>query len=197
MDLTHGRPAEDLAPCARRHAKAVLDVAAHVRKGKRRQAPTHADPLPQLAECVRVQLRVQLGLAEQDDLDQLRSRGLEIRDQPHLLECLAREVLRLVDDQHHAPRLTASRQEELVELSQQRSAALAPAGQAELLVDGLKELAGVLARIEEEGHLGLATEALEECSAERRLARAHLTRDDDEALPLLQTIEKVGHRLAM
>ena len=63
---------------------------------------TAGDALRELAQLGAVQQFAQLRLADQDDLQQLLGLGLEIGEQPHLLEHLGREVLRLVDHQHDA-----------------------------------------------------------------------------------------------
>ncbi len=58
--------------------------------------------LPQLDAC---QHLAQLGLTDQDDLQQLLRRSFEIREQAHLLQRFGREVLRLVDDHDDAAAL--------------------------------------------------------------------------------------------
>ena len=58
------------------------------------------DALAQRRELGRGQHVAQLGLTRQHDLQQLLGVGLEVREQPHLLEQAAVEVLRLVDHEH-------------------------------------------------------------------------------------------------
>ena len=60
------------------------------------------DALCDLAQVVAIQQFAQFGLSDQDDLQQLLRGRLEVGQQPHLLEHLAVEVVRLVDHQHHA-----------------------------------------------------------------------------------------------
>ena len=62
------------------------------------EARDHA--LRQLLELGPREHRAQLGLADQDDLQQLALVGLEVGQQAQLLEHVGREILRLVDDQH-------------------------------------------------------------------------------------------------
>ena len=56
-------------------------------------------PLRQLAEVVFRQHLPQLRLADEDDLQQLLLRRLEIRQEPELFEYLVGQVLRFVDEQ--------------------------------------------------------------------------------------------------
>jgi hypothetical protein len=99
-----------------------------------------SDALPQLPQLGRLQHGVELGLRDQDDLDQLRGVGLEVREEPHLLERLAVEVLRLVDQQQHAAPFLALREEEAVELIHQLAPRLALRVEAELAVDDARHL---------------------------------------------------------
>src|SRR2546422_5678889 len=59
------------------------------------------DALLELAQARQLELRLQLGLTDQHDLQQLLARGFEVGQQADLLENRGLEVLRLVED-HHA-----------------------------------------------------------------------------------------------
>src|SRR5882724_6583274 len=61
------------------------------------------DSLCQLAQLVAREKLPQLGLADQNDLQELLRARLEIREEPHLLEHIRRKVLRFVDDKNDAP----------------------------------------------------------------------------------------------
>ena len=62
-----------------------------------------SDALCQLAQVIAAQQIAQLGLADQDDLQQLLRFGLEIGEQSNLFKYFDTEILRLIDNQHHAP----------------------------------------------------------------------------------------------
>jgi hypothetical protein len=56
------------------------------------------------ANCLQLVARdhlAQLGLAHQDQLQKLILVGVDVGEHPQLFEPLDRQVLRLVDDQHH------------------------------------------------------------------------------------------------
>ena len=63
----------------------------------------------------RVSVRRSLGLADQDDLDQLGRLGLQIADHRDLFEGLGAQVLRLVDDQGDVAPLREFLDQEFVE----------------------------------------------------------------------------------
>ncbi len=101
----------------------------------------HRDALAQLAKAAFVELVAQLGLADERDLQQLALVGLEVRQQPHLLEQLAAQVLRLVDQEHDVVAGLDLLEEEVVQTS--RQATRSSAGlEAELDQDGAHELRG-------------------------------------------------------
>ena len=60
----------------------------------------HADALLELAQLRQLQPGQQLRLPDQDDLQDLLLGGLEVGEQPDLLEGLGVEVLGLVEDEH-------------------------------------------------------------------------------------------------
>ena len=77
------------------------------------EARDHA--LGELLELGPLEHRAQLGLADQDDLQQLALVGLEVGQQAQLLEHLGRELLRLVDDEHVVLADGVGLQQEVVE----------------------------------------------------------------------------------
>ncbi len=88
------------APVRAGDAQPVVDVALGLEAVERLEVVAHGDALAQLAQAALVEPVAQLGLADQDDLQQLALVGLEVREQPHLLEQLRLEILRLVDQEH-------------------------------------------------------------------------------------------------
>ena len=61
------------------------------------------DALRELAQFRARQQFAQFRLAHQDDLQEFLAAGLEIGQQPHLLQHFASQGLGFVDDEHHAP----------------------------------------------------------------------------------------------
>ena len=59
------------------------------------------DALLQLAHVGQGEVAVELGLPEEDDLQQLVGAGLEVREEPHFLERGERHRMRLVDEGDH------------------------------------------------------------------------------------------------
>ena len=83
------------------------------------EARDHA--LRELLEFGALEHRAQLGLADEDDLQQLPLVGLEVGQQAQLLEHVGREHLRLVDDQDVVLADGVRLQKEVVERRRRRS----------------------------------------------------------------------------
>ena len=96
---------------------------------------------------------MQVGLADENDLNQLRFFGFQIREHPDLFERGLAEVLRLVDDEQREPAGPALIDEEPRQVPQQIR--LASAGrriETEVEHDGFNELAGVEHRADQPRH---------------------------------------------
>ena len=92
----------------------MLQVLQHLIALEGAQLPAHRDALAQLAQVPTPEILVELRLTDQDDLDQLPVLGLQVREQPNLLEHRGAEVLRLVDhEQDLTPRGVLLQQEEV------------------------------------------------------------------------------------
>ena len=118
---------------------------------ERRQLGAQDDPLLELAQRRVVQALRQLRLADEDDVDQLGRRRLEVRQEPDLLEQLVREALRLVDDDGgQAAGLVPLEQ---VALEGQQELRLRPgaAGELEPVGQNLVELRGRERRVAQHG----------------------------------------------
>ena len=145
----------------------------------------------------------QLRRALQLNPDEPHARSLLTRayvdrgEEPKLLEHLGGEVLSLVNHEHRAAACSAPMQQEPVELLDQLRAAAPGHWNAELPVEGGKQLDLAGARVEDECDLGLAFDALQEGPGQGRLSGPHLTHDLDEAFPLPHAEQEVGQRLAV
>ncbi len=80
----------------------MLDVSRRLDTRQRLEVVACGDALRQLPQVVTGQELAQLRLTDQDDLQQLLLRRLEVGEQAHLLEDRGRQVLRLVDHEYRA-----------------------------------------------------------------------------------------------
>src|SRR5262249_37285240 len=139
--------------------------------------------------------------AEQDDLQELLRRRLEIGQEADLLERIDREILRLVDDQHDAKPLRIRIEQVRVERVRQRlqAAALADEVELELLADRLDELDRAQLRIEDQRGARVLGQLLEQQAAQRRLAGADFAGQLHEAAAaaLADAVQEVRERVAM
>ena len=117
------------------------------------------DALRELAQFRPCEQIAQLGLTDQDDLQQLGRRRLEIGEQPHLLERVRTQVLRLVDDQHDAPSARVRVEQSAADqVHQELDAAAAGFGHrdAQLFADGQQEFGGRDPRVQDQRDVGVA-----------------------------------------
>jgi hypothetical protein len=117
----------------------VAQVGFHLVGLERLEVIAPGDALGQLPEVAAVQHLAQLGLADQDDLQQFLLGGLEVGEQPDLLQHVGPEVLRLVDDQHVAPR-RAPRAGRVQRIDQRLEAAVGGHLDVQFVADGEQEL---------------------------------------------------------
>ena len=155
------------------------------------------DPLLELAQSREGQAVPELGLAHQQDLEQLVGRRLEVREESDLLERLGRQVLGLVDDQHGVEPGPASLDQEGVQRDQALSVARAGPRGAEVLQGILEEIVERKRRVEDEGGGRVAIEPPEQRVDERGLAAADLARQDEKPLLFLDPIDELGEGLAV
>src|SRR5262249_17959499 len=170
-------------------------------------ADRHA--LVELTQRGRAQLPLQLELSDENDLKQLFLVGLEVGQDADLLEHGERQGLCLVDDEHRARLQRNQTEEEIVQRVDQRLLADArePAGlrvlardDAEVLENPLQQVLLREKRVQHERRERRPVDLLEQRAAQRRLARADVPGDDDEAFAatdgVLQQVERVAVRLA-
>ena len=158
------------------------------------------DALRELPQVVAREHVAQFGLADQDDLQQLLRFGLEVGEQAHLLEHLGRQVLRLVDDQHHALALGMRLEQVAIEdVDQLLHAAHGVVGQqdAQLLADRQQELRRVHARVQDQRDLGVVRLLGQQRADDGGLAGADFAGELDEAAGLGDAIDQVRQRLGV
>src|SRR5262249_56534292 len=93
----------------------------------------------------------ELGLAHEKDLEELVGRGLEIREEPDLLERAVVQVLRLVDDENRVLTGATALDQESVERHQPLGPRLPGGRDAEVLQCVLEDPVDPEGRVEDEG----------------------------------------------
>jgi hypothetical protein len=155
--------------------------------------------VPRLAQLRSIEQTHQLRLTDEDDLQQLLLRRLQVRQQADLLEDLRAEVLRLVDDQHGAPPAGMRLQQVTVDRVDQHFEARGPVGirDPQLVAYRRQELDVGQPRIEDQRDVDVGRELIEEAAADRRLAGADLARQLDESSGGANAVQEVREGLAV
>ena len=146
----------------------------------------------------RGELVAELGLAEQEDLDQRLAGDLEVGEHPQLFERRDRQVLRLVDDQQGALAGAIFLLEPVLDRVEQPSLLDRAGGDAEPLRGEAEHVVALdLGRDQADRVQPRAVDIGEQMLDQGRLAGADLAGDGDEALALRQAVAEIGHRLAV
>ena len=198
-EAMHGaqRPGREDRSLRAGHFQAAPNVLRGLRGRERPEVVARRDALRELAQIRLREQTGELGLPDQEDLEQLLFRGLEIGEQAHLLEHLVREPVRLVDDDHRAPTLCMVLEQEAVQCVDRafQAAAALRARDAEVVADRRDELLHRKQRIENERRVHLGRQPLEQCADHHGLARADLARQLHEAAALADAVEQMRERL--
>ena len=115
VDAPQGAGIEGVGTGQPGHRQPVGQVGQRLGRGQRLQVVAGDHPLRQLLHARRGQLAAQLGLADQDDLQQLAFMRLQVGEQAQLLQHIGRQVLGLVDDQQAVASLGMRGQQVAVE----------------------------------------------------------------------------------
>ena len=200
MHFAQRRAGENFAGRGARDLQPMIHIRGRFGARQRVEVIAAGDALGELAQLDARQHFAQLGLTDQDDLQQLLRRGLEVREQPHLLERFRRQVLRLIDDHHDAAALRVRFQqapvEEVDEVLDARRVLVAHED-AELFADRQDELDGRQLRVEDDGDVGMARHALEQRAHHGGLAGADLAGQLDEAAGFVDPVQQMRERLGM
>jgi hypothetical protein len=185
-----------------RHRQAVRDVGAGLGIRQRPEVVARDHALGQLFQLGLGQHGAQLGLADQDDLQQLALAGLQVGQQAQLFQHLGRQVLRLVDHQHVVVALGVAVQQVAVDgvdiaFHAQRAGGCGRQLDAELVADRQQQFLDRQLGIEDVGQAAVVGNLLDEAAAHRGLAGADLARQQDEAAAAADAVQQVGQRLAM
>ncbi len=154
------------------------------------------NPLAELAQLGLGELGIEFGLPEQEHLEQLLALGLEVREQPDLLEQVAVEVLGLVEQQDGALALGVQRQQVALEVGEDlRLAQRALDREAEPQRDLLEQLVARQRGVGDHGHHGARLPLVEDLEQRGGLAGADLAGDEHERLAVLDPVAQVGEGL--
>ena len=156
-------------------------------------------PLGELTQVSPGQELAELGLADQDHLQKLLLRRLQIRQEANLLQHAGAKVLGLVDDQHGppAPRVgVEQRERQRVEQHLEAGGPLR-VRDPELVAHCGDQLDRGEPGTEDHGDVDLGGQLLQQGAADRGLARAHLTGQLHEAPALADPVEQMGQSLPM
>ena len=81
----------------------MLDVGGDFRRGQMSELALNGDTLLECAELRPGEFLLELGLADEHDLKELLGPGLEVGEQPKVLQRLLAQMLRLVDEERGRP----------------------------------------------------------------------------------------------
>ena len=199
VDQLDGFRREQLRPLASGMANAASDVRRRFFARQRPQRAAQRDALFQLAQRRLVQPIGQLGLAREHEGQQFFGVGLDVCEQPNLLEELVRETLRFVDDERRDDAsLTARNQLAFELLEQQRLRRGRVGSQAEAIGEKLEELAARQRRVVQvQRPRRSACLRFERGAHERRLAGAGLADEQRQPFPRRDAVLQVGQGLAV
>src|SRR5438445_2833553 len=178
-------------------AEPEIDVLAGLLRRERTDAEPQGDPLLELPHLRQPKLGPELGLPDQQNLEELRGGRFEVREQPNLFERLQREVLRLVEDQDRSLAGPMALDQEVVEGDEALGLRLSGLGDAEVLEDVFEQSVEGQRRVEDERRGGGAIEPAEEGSEQGRLARTHLSGQQNEPDFVLDSVRELRQGVAM
>ena len=198
VDFADGPGGEMRAALATREREAMANVVLYVSEGQGQQLIMHEDALAKLAEFVARENGLELGLADEDDLEEFLLVGLEIGEKPDLLKHLKGEVLRLIDDEHDVAAGRDAREEDFIDLRDEIVMAIRMLRFTQIREDGLEHLGFVDAGVENErGIIMLDIEFIHQPAAKGGFAAADFTDEHDEALVFPDAVEQVLQRVVV
>jgi len=173
----------------------VLDVASRLIGVERSDMTRGNDPLAQLQHVRALHRAPELGLADEEALQQRVRLELEIGQHPQLLDGAGGQVLRFVDDEQCPLALLADGHQESFEREQQVRLLDVFRAQPERRRNEPQCIVGIHLRADQiAGHDLFRVELVEQAPHDRCLARADVAGYDDEAFVLVQAVLEVRHR---
>src|SRR3974390_2065887 len=160
---------------------------------QRFQLAAKRDALLQLSQLHRIELLVQLGLANKQDLQQFLFSCLQVRQQTNLLEHIGGEVMCLVNNENRDQLFLGGGDEVPTQFEKQLAFVFACGNEPQIPGNVLQELEIRELRVV---HVGVADvrvlEHLEQVPDEHRLAGADLARQYDESLERPNAVVECG-----
>ena len=176
------------------HPQSVFDVGRTLGFRQRVEVVARSDALIQLPQFGAVENVDQLRLADEKDLKQLLRVGLQVGQQPDLLEHVEAEILCFVDEHDGPAASSMGLQQIVVQGITQHLHAPRPlrVDDVQFVAQGLHQLDGIESRVQNQGHVHVIRQLLQQGVAQRRLARADLAGKGHEPTPLPNAVEQVG-----
>ena len=171
----------------------MLDVALRFLGVERADVAGGGHALPELLHLGALQDLAELGLADQEGLQQRLVAELEVRQHAQFLDRLRRQVLRLVDDQQAALALAGLADQEGLDRDQQLGLRRVLDVDAERRADHAQRVFGAELRGDQVADDDIAAvQAVDQRAQHRRLAGADLAGDDDEPLVARHAVLEIG-----
>src|SRR5581483_1423748 len=198
VNLADGAGGELRPAAAAGEGEPVADVILHIVARERVEFVMDENALAELTELIACQDGLELGLADEDDLQKFLLVRLEVGKQPDLLEYLKSEILRLVDDQNDVAAGIDPGKEELVDLRHEVVMRLGLVGLAQLGENGAQHLGFIEAGIEDKrGIVVVHVQLLQQPPTEGGFAAADLADEYNKALALAYAVEQVLQRFVV
>ena len=181
------------------HLQTVFDVGRGIGRRQCFEVVTRSDALRQLAQVGARQLLGELRLTDQNNPQQLALVGFEVRQQTQLLEYICGEVLGFVDEQNRGTTTRVAGQQMGIDAVDELFGATACSGRidAQLIADGLEQLYGVEARVQDERDVDHRRHLGEQAATERCFAGTHFAGEHHKAAGIVQSVHQVRECLAM
>ena len=202
MHPPQGAAAEGQRPLQARHGQAVGDVLLGFLRAQRIEVKARNHALGQLLQRGAGHHGAQLGLADEDDLQQLALAGFQVGQEAQLLQHVGRQVLRLVNDQHRVAPGAMRREQRGIErvdviLDRFHPGHRGLVRHAKFVANGAQQLAHRELGVEDVGHIAVRRNLLQKATAHRGLARPHLARQQHKTAARIQAVQQVRQRLAV
>ena len=146
--------------------------------------------LVQLSQLGRGNHAAEFGLSHEDDLQELLARRLQVAEEAHFLQDVARQVLRLIHDENDVVVLLATADKEILDGMNKLYLGLVVRGDVQFRARRLKELLGCQRGVDDVSGFHTVAESLHGSAAEHALAGAHFTCDKGEPLALFHGVEQ-------
>ncbi len=173
--------------------EAVVDVGGDFFEGERFEMVGEGDALAELFEVGLGDFFAELGLADEDDLEELFGGGFEIGEHAEFFEDFVGEVLGFINDDDDEAVLGKLVDEELVDAEEHGGLVGGVGdGDGEFVANEADELDGVEVGVADEGDLGVVFEVAQEEVGDEGFAGADFAGEQDEAAALFDGIDQIG-----